>query len=227
MSYQRLLQWYLIPPCLPLSNIRYVSRVKWRNPEKGVSPFPTPRCSSYWKGSFLVALDYGRQLIYIYIERERKRMAATFFIEIHTDKYFSLPISLSLFLSFSLSLSISLSLSLSLPFSLFLSLSPSLFLSLPLSLSLSPSLSLSLSLSLTLFLSLPLSLSFSLPLPLTLFLSLSFSLSFPSLSLFLFPWCAAYQLGKGTFFLLSMMRNILIGLREILVHACYFDHRSI
>ena len=27
-SYQRLLKWYLIPPCLTLSNIRYVSRVK-------------------------------------------------------------------------------------------------------------------------------------------------------------------------------------------------------
>ena len=25
---------------------------------------PTPRCSSYWKGSLLVALDNGRQLTY-------------------------------------------------------------------------------------------------------------------------------------------------------------------
>ena len=40
----------------------YVSRVKWSYPGKGVAPFPTPRCSSYWKGSLLVALDYGRQL---------------------------------------------------------------------------------------------------------------------------------------------------------------------
>ena len=33
-------------------------------------PSPTLQCSSYWKGSLLVALDYGRQLyftIYIYI----------------------------------------------------------------------------------------------------------------------------------------------------------------
>ena len=37
----------LIPPCLTLSNIRYVSRVKWSNPRKGVVPIPTPRCSSY------------------------------------------------------------------------------------------------------------------------------------------------------------------------------------
>ena len=51
----------MIPPCLTLSNIRYVSRVKWSNPGKGVASSPTPRCSSYWKGSLLVALDYSRQ----------------------------------------------------------------------------------------------------------------------------------------------------------------------
>ena len=38
---------YLMPPCLTLSFIRYVSRDKWSNPEKGVTTFPTPRCSSY------------------------------------------------------------------------------------------------------------------------------------------------------------------------------------
>ena len=60
------------------SIIRYVSRVKWSSPGKGVVPSPTPRCSSYWKRSFLVALDYGRQLyfiwtcIYIYIYSERE-----------------------------------------------------------------------------------------------------------------------------------------------------------
>ena len=40
-------KWYLMPPCLTLSNIRYVSRVKWSNPGKGVAPSPTPCCSSY------------------------------------------------------------------------------------------------------------------------------------------------------------------------------------
>ena len=50
-SYQRLKKWYLISPCLTLSIIRYVSRVKWSNPRKGVAPFPTPRCSSCWKRS--------------------------------------------------------------------------------------------------------------------------------------------------------------------------------
>ena len=59
-SYQRLLKWYLMPPCLTLSNIRYVSRVKWCNPGKGVAPSPTPRCSSYWKGSLLITLEYGQ-----------------------------------------------------------------------------------------------------------------------------------------------------------------------
>ena len=61
----RVIKWYLIPPCLTLSNIRYVSRVKWNNPEKGVAPSPESRCCSYWKGSLLVTLDYGRQLAYI------------------------------------------------------------------------------------------------------------------------------------------------------------------
>ena len=54
-SYQRLLKWYLIPPCLTLSNIRYVSRVKWSNSGKGVVSSSTPQCSSYWKGSLHVA----------------------------------------------------------------------------------------------------------------------------------------------------------------------------
>ena len=52
----------MMPPCLTLSIIRYGSRVKWRNPEKGVAPLPTPWCSSYRKGSLRVTLDYGRQL---------------------------------------------------------------------------------------------------------------------------------------------------------------------
>ena len=46
-SYQRLLKWNLIPPCLTLSNIRYVSRVKWSKSGKEVVTSPTPRCSSH------------------------------------------------------------------------------------------------------------------------------------------------------------------------------------
>ena len=61
-SYQRLKKWYLMPPCLTLSIIRYGSRVKWSNPGNGVAPSPTPRCGSYWKGNLQVILDYGHQL---------------------------------------------------------------------------------------------------------------------------------------------------------------------
>ena len=56
--------WYLMPPCLTLSIIRSVSRVKWSNPGKEVVPSPTSRCSSYWKGILWVTLVYGRQLYY-------------------------------------------------------------------------------------------------------------------------------------------------------------------
>ena len=66
-SYQRLKKWYLMPPCLILSIITYGSRVKWSNPGKGVAPFPTPWCSSYWKGSLWVTLDYSRQLYFFTI----------------------------------------------------------------------------------------------------------------------------------------------------------------
>ena len=63
-SYQRLKKWYLLPPCLILSIIRYVSRVKWRNPGKGVAPFPTPRCSSNSKGSLRATLESSRKLYF-------------------------------------------------------------------------------------------------------------------------------------------------------------------
>ena len=63
-----LLKWYLIPHCSTFSHIRYVSRVKWSNPGKGGAPSPTPRCCRYWKGSLLVAFDYGRHPPYNSIE---------------------------------------------------------------------------------------------------------------------------------------------------------------
>ena len=47
-SYQRLKKWYLMPSCLKL---RYGSRVKWSDPEKGAVPSLKPQCSSYWKRS--------------------------------------------------------------------------------------------------------------------------------------------------------------------------------
>ena len=49
-----------------LNTQQYKVRIKGKvgNPGKGVAPSPTPRCSSYWKESLLVALDEGRQLYF-------------------------------------------------------------------------------------------------------------------------------------------------------------------
>ena len=51
-SYQRPEKWYLIPPWLTLSNIRYVSRVKWINPGKEVVPFLHLGVVAIEKGAF-------------------------------------------------------------------------------------------------------------------------------------------------------------------------------
>ena len=56
----------MIPPCLTLSNIRYILRVKWSNPGKGVVPSPIPQCSSYWKGRLLIAHNFGRQIYFFF-----------------------------------------------------------------------------------------------------------------------------------------------------------------
>ena len=61
-SYQRLKKWYLMPPCLTFSIIRYESRVKLVNPGKGVAPYTTLHCSNYRKGSLRLTLDNGCQL---------------------------------------------------------------------------------------------------------------------------------------------------------------------
>ena len=45
-----------------LNTQQYKVRIKG----KGVAPFPTIQCTSYWKDSILVALDYGRQLSLLY-----------------------------------------------------------------------------------------------------------------------------------------------------------------
>ena len=65
-SYHRLKKWYLIPPYLTPSNIRYGSRVKWSNLGKGVALSLTPRCRSYWKRSLRIALNDSRQLYFFY-----------------------------------------------------------------------------------------------------------------------------------------------------------------
>ena len=63
-------KWYLMPPCLTLSIIRWESRVKWINPRNGVAPLPTLWCNSYWKGSLRVTINQGRQL-YLYIVKSK------------------------------------------------------------------------------------------------------------------------------------------------------------
>ena len=74
-SYQRLKKWYLMPPCLTPSIIRYGSRVKWSNPGKGVVPFLTLRCCSYWKGSPRVILDCSLELTFIFVLEENCQMS--------------------------------------------------------------------------------------------------------------------------------------------------------
>ena len=51
-SYQRLKKWYLMPPCLTLSIIRYASRVKWGNPGNGVVPSLHHGVVAIEKGAF-------------------------------------------------------------------------------------------------------------------------------------------------------------------------------
>ena len=67
-SYQRLKKWYLMPPCLTLSIIRYGSRIKWSNPGKWETPSPTPWWSSYRKGAFeLLSTNVANFTLYIHI----------------------------------------------------------------------------------------------------------------------------------------------------------------
>ena len=60
-SYQIFKKWYLIPQ-------HYKVRIKsrWSNPGKGVVPSPKPWCSSYWKRSLRVTLNYGRSPYFLY-----------------------------------------------------------------------------------------------------------------------------------------------------------------
>ena len=62
-------KWYLMRPCLTLSIIRYVLKLKWSNPGEGIASSSTPRCSSYWKRSLWVTLDWSRQLFFTCILR--------------------------------------------------------------------------------------------------------------------------------------------------------------
>ena len=56
----KILKMVLDSSLLNTQQYKVLTRVKWSNPGKRVAPSPTPLCSSNWKGSLLVALDYSR-----------------------------------------------------------------------------------------------------------------------------------------------------------------------
>ena len=94
----------MILPCLILSNIRYVSRVKWSNPGRWVAPSSSFRCSSNWKGSLLFALDYGRQiyLLTYYTQHRSGLQCMGVLRNFDAWRIFNVKFSLSLSLSLSL-----------------------------------------------------------------------------------------------------------------------------
>ena len=65
-SYQRLLKWYLILPCLKLRNIRYVSRIKWSYPVKRVAPPLHLGVVAIEKGAFLSPSTTVTNFTYIF-----------------------------------------------------------------------------------------------------------------------------------------------------------------
>ena len=53
-------KWYLISPCLTLSIIRSISRVKWSDPGKRVAPSPTPLLWSPTLLFYLYTVKYSK-----------------------------------------------------------------------------------------------------------------------------------------------------------------------
>ena len=62
----RTLKMVLDTSLLNIQRCKVCIKVKVEQSRERSSASPTPRCSSYWKGSLLVALNYGCQL-YVYI----------------------------------------------------------------------------------------------------------------------------------------------------------------
>ena len=70
-SYQKLLKWYLIPPCLTLSNIMYVSRVKWaiQGKELGLPlhlGVVAIEMGAFWLHSRLLYLTFDLSNLYLF-----------------------------------------------------------------------------------------------------------------------------------------------------------------
>ena len=59
-SYQTLKKMLLDAALLNTQLYKVRIKSKWSNLGNGVAPSPTPRFSSYWKGSLWVTFDYGR-----------------------------------------------------------------------------------------------------------------------------------------------------------------------
>ena len=62
-------KWYLIPSCLTLSIIRYVSRVKWSNPGKGLAPFHYLGVVAIEGGAFGRPTYYGLNSIIVALQQ--------------------------------------------------------------------------------------------------------------------------------------------------------------
>ena len=66
-SYQRLKKMVLDIALLNAQHYKIWIKGKVEQSRERSNAFPAPRCSRYWKGSLRLTLDWGRQLIYIYI----------------------------------------------------------------------------------------------------------------------------------------------------------------
>ena len=64
--YQRLKKMVLDAFLLNTQHYKVWIKGKVEQSRERSSAFPTPRCSSYWKGSLRVALDYGHQLYFFF-----------------------------------------------------------------------------------------------------------------------------------------------------------------
>ena len=64
-------------PSTLVANFTYLWRVKLSNRGKGVGPFPTPQCSSYWKRSLRIALNYNCRLYFYFILTQIRNIIQT------------------------------------------------------------------------------------------------------------------------------------------------------
>ena len=51
---------------------------KWSNLGKGVAPSSIPWCSSYWKGSLLVAFNFGQPTFFTFVLETRKNIQSEY-----------------------------------------------------------------------------------------------------------------------------------------------------